>query len=110
MAIKRRDLGKETRWRDILKRYAASGLSVRAFCQQEQVTESSFYAWRRTIGERNGTKKATVPAFMPAVMGSEPVGAITIKFSGGRLLRLPTPISATWVAEFVHALESRAES
>ena len=41
MANKRRDAGKERFWRDVLKRHAASGLSVRAFCEREKLTESA---------------------------------------------------------------------
>ncbi len=57
MANKRRDAGKERFWRDVLKRHAASGLSVRAFCEREKLTESAFYAWRRTLAERNTEPK-----------------------------------------------------
>jgi transposase-like protein len=53
MASKHRDPAKEALWRDMFKRFAASGLSVREFCKRENVTESAFYAWRRTIGERD---------------------------------------------------------
>jgi hypothetical protein len=52
MAKSQRDAAKEGRWRDFVKRHAASGLSVREFCRRESLTESAFYAWRRTIGER----------------------------------------------------------
>jgi len=53
MANHERDAAKERFWRDVLKRQAKSGLSVRAFCQRERLTESAFYAWRRTVAERN---------------------------------------------------------
>lgn len=119
MANKQRDLAKESRWREILKRHAASELSVRAFCQQEQVTEPTFYAWRRTIGERDGKAKsqpvrnglAKQPAFLPLVVDSihRPDSGIVIELSGGRVLRLPESTSANRLAELVHALETRAE-
>ena len=48
MANKRRDAGKERFWREVLKRQAASGLSVRAFCRRESLTESAFYAMIRS--------------------------------------------------------------
>ncbi len=53
MAHKQRDAGKEQFWRDAFKRQAAGDLSVRAFCRRELLTESAFYAWRRTVAERN---------------------------------------------------------
>jgi transposase len=54
MANKRRDAEKETFWREVVQRHAASGVSVRAFCREQQLIESAFYAWRRTIAERDG--------------------------------------------------------
>ncbi|HZZ70664.1 MAG TPA: hypothetical protein VFE24_00305 [Pirellulales bacterium] len=51
MANKLRDAAKERFWRDVLKRFAASGLSVRTFCRDEKLAESAFYAWRRKVVE-----------------------------------------------------------
>lgn len=42
----------ELRWREILNRQAESGLSVREFCAKEEVSEPSFYAWRKKLRER----------------------------------------------------------
>ncbi len=120
MANKQRDLAKETRWRDILQRHATSGLSVRAFCQQEQVTEPTFYAWRRTIGERGEKTKSQScrgvrskqPAFVPAVISGDPEHDVplVLKLAGGLELRLPHSIPVEWLAELVYALETRATS
>ena len=44
-----RDPAREAKWRTILARHGKSGLSVRAFCRREGLTESAWYAWRRTI-------------------------------------------------------------
>ena len=45
MAKGQRDMKLETRWRDLLRRQAASGLSVRGFCRGEGLGEANFYAW-----------------------------------------------------------------
>ena len=57
MARRQRDPAKEAFWRKALQRFVSSGLSVREFCKREQVTESAFYAWRRTIGQRGRHKR-----------------------------------------------------
>jgi hypothetical protein len=41
---------KRTYWRDVLKRQRDSGLSVREFCREHQVSEPSFHSWKRKIG------------------------------------------------------------
>ena len=111
MASRRRDPRLEARWREVLVRHEASGLSVRAFCQQESLTEAMFYAGRRTIGERDreGERRES-PAFVPAVVDTMPAQAtsISIELSGGCVLRLPESTSADRLAELVHALQSRA--
>jgi len=43
-------------WRDVFKRQAESGLSIRQFCSRERISQPSFYAWRRKLPERVGRK------------------------------------------------------
>jgi hypothetical protein len=108
MANKRRDANKEAFWHDALRRFSASGLSVRVFCKRERLTESAFYAWRRTIGERSGAGNAG-PAFVPAVMTAQPrsESLIAIELVGGCVLRLSGPAATEQLADLVVALQSR---
>ncbi|MEQ9379639.1 MAG: hypothetical protein RJP95_02160 [Pirellulales bacterium] len=81
MAKQQRDPAKEAYWRKVLGRFTASGLSVREFCKREQLTESAFYAWRRTIGEREEVG-GSQPAFVPAgrvALASPVFGAASIQ-------------------------------
>lgn len=118
MANKRRDASKERFWRNALKRQANSGLSVRAFCQREQLTESAFYAWRRTVAERNGEAKSQTgrggppraPAFLPMMVTDRPARRelIEMELAGGRILRLPESMPVDRLAELVQTLEASA--
>ena len=116
MAKHLRDPQREAFWREALKRHAASGMSVRAFCRRERLTESTFFAWRRTIAERDAEAKRAQPrkvlkrpAFLPMLVDDDQGrnGAIAIELAGGRVLRLPESIAADRLAEFVNALEAR---
>jgi hypothetical protein len=62
MAIKgsRRSQRREDHWRRIVARQPASGLSIRAWCEQQGVKEASFYAWRRTLAQRVVDREAAV--------------------------------------------------
>lgn len=116
-----RDVAKERFWRGVVKRQAASGLSVRAFCRRERLSEPSFYAWRRTLVERGGKnaspRKASsavparpaTPAFVRAMIGSElwREEGLLIELRGGRVLRMPVSMPAERLAEIVQALEAR---
>lgn len=124
MANRNRDPRRERFWRDVLARFRSSGLSVRAFCRQEHLGEPLFYAWRRTIAERDGKppatgKRSTVgkrssrsrpahPAFLPLVIrpGAPPPAGIVVELRGGRMLRLPESMPVVRVAELIRALEA----
>jgi transposase-like protein len=131
MANKNRDGKREAFWRGALQRQARGGHSVRAFCRREQLSEPSFYAWRRTIGERDAAgQQSPRPAFLPAAIlppailppailppailppairdASTSDGSITIELRGGRVLRLPESIETERLAALVHAIESEA--
>ncbi len=43
---------KERYWRGVLRRHGKIGLSIREFCRGEDLKESAFYFWKRTIAER----------------------------------------------------------
>jgi transposase len=65
----RSDNSKERFWRRMLRQWRSSGLSVRAFCQQHELAEPTFYAWRRTIAQRDAVSDA--PVFLPVQVASE---------------------------------------
>lgn len=84
MANGRRSEAKEQAWRVRFERFEAGGLTVRAFCDQEEIREAAFYIWRRTIAERDGSRCASgsadqVPAFVPMVVRDQPIASQAMK-------------------------------
>ena len=65
---KSRDATKERYWRGVIRRFEASGLGPRRFCQREGLSEHRLHWWRRTLRQRDqgrarrpgssGTRKA----------------------------------------------------
>jgi len=121
MAHKNQSGERHAFWRDVVARRDVSGLSVRAFCQGENLPESAFYFWRRTLAEREGklpkrphvkSKRASTPAaFLPvrirrealpltAEVSQEPPRGGVLWFSDS------TPVSR--IVEVIRALEARA--
>ncbi len=49
----KRDGSKERFWRDMMRQWQRSGQAVREFCVEKGLSEACFYAWRRTIAERD---------------------------------------------------------
>lgn len=47
------DSRREMVWRQRLRRFGESGLTVAAFCREEGVSAPSFYHWRKRLAERD---------------------------------------------------------
>ncbi|MGZ5172211.1 MAG: IS66 family insertion sequence element accessory protein TnpA [Burkholderiales bacterium] len=61
---------RESEWRDRIVRHAASGLSVKAFCERESVSLWSYYQWRsrfRSQGSKVVTAAATPRSRAPFI-------------------------------------------
>ena len=102
----------QQRWREVIRRQAESGLSVRAFCRQAGVREPSFYAWRRKLAGRETAAKTKTPGVVPAVVEAPPSGdqPIVLELPSGAALRLPATMALAQVAELVLRLQQRGAS
>ena len=82
---------KERFWRMQVRRWRTSGLSVRAFCAEQGLSEPSFYAWRRTLAGRAATAipfvSVTVTPEVNTATGADgSAGAVELVLGGGRRL------------------------
>lgn len=105
---KRRSGEREVYWREQVQRHAASGLSVRQFCQENGLSEPSFYAWRRTLAERH--QPAPASEFLPVMLAPHIASSssrITLELRGGRLLHLPETIATERLVALLRGLEAR---
>ena len=109
----RRDPVREQFWRDTLKRFAASGQSVREFCAARQLTETAFYFWRHEIRRRDGQigipQKQPVTFAKVLVLEPEPTIAepgLRLRLGSGRELLLPASWPVAQLAALVRAIEA----
>lgn len=65
------DMSKESYWRGVLKRQAASGLSIQRFCTESNVSQPSFYAWRRKFRERERERERGTAHSQESTHGNE---------------------------------------
>ena len=110
-----RDPQKERFWRDHLKRWQGSGLTIREYCARHRVSEPSFYGWRRTLAQRDDDTTATAvePAvtFVPVqVQNDLPVTppVLEVVLANGRLLRIPPGIDLGPVRALLAVLEDES--
>lgn len=103
-----RDRDKERFWRQMLRQWRRSGLGVRAFCQQHQLSEPLFYAWRRTLQERDRQAPATpqpdAPAFVPVTLVA-PTPPLELVLAGGRAVRIPAGFDAATLRQLLAVLD-----
>ena len=83
----------EQQWRERLRRFDRSGLTVLEFCERESVSTAGFYAWRRRLapdpllGSRPA-RSAQRPLFVPVSVRSAAAG-VQIELPGGAIVRIP---------------------
>lgn len=108
---KPRDLAKEQYWRQLIQRWQHSGLSVRDFCLRHHVAVPSFYAWRRTLRQRDRlTDQPTPPlTFLPVHIrhdDGEPQPPLELVLANGRCLRIPHGFDVDHLRDVLLTLEA----
>jgi transposase-like protein len=122
MAVRKfqRDLRKETLWRERVREQLASGLKVRSYCLREQISEPSFYAWRKELAKRDGvhdgepattaqatvTEAAALPSFTEVVVTPPTVSsAIELVLGNSRRILVSPGFDAATLQAVVEMLE-----
>ena len=94
----------ESRWREVLQRQRASGLSVASFSRRHGLSAASLYAWRRRLSAGAAPAfveaKVVEPAQLPAA-----AGVIEVCLRGGRRVRVAGGFDPELLRELVAALE-----
>jgi hypothetical protein len=101
---------KEQWWRRQVRQWRGSGLSVRAFCAAQGLSEPSFYAWRRTLAQREATAAAFVPLTVTpesksATADDSSVAALELVLAAGRRLRIGPGFDGLTLARLLALLE-----
>jgi len=52
----KRSADKEVFWRLLVEQQRRCGVSIRAFCEQNAISQPSFYAWRKKLRNRDAKK------------------------------------------------------
>lgn len=89
MANRLRSEAKERYWRGQVSGWRSSGMEIRAYCRQHQLSEQNFYAWRRELARRD---QAATPAATASSSTSTPRPVSNTSHSKPKALA-----SATWM-------------
>jgi transposase len=100
---KPRDAQKERQWRQTIREWRQSGLSVRVFCARRGLAQPSFYTWRRELAKRDAEGGAFVPV---RVLGeARPTAALEVVLEGGRRLRVAAGFDPATLRQLLAVLE-----
>ena len=97
---RKRNRATEAAWRDRLARCGKSGLTITDFCQQEGVSQPSFYQWRKRLrderltgkpdDQRSERRSKSLKPFVPVSVSGALVSEVAeVEFPNGIRVRVP---------------------
>ena len=100
----------EQRWREIVERQRASGSTAAAFCRDNGIATSSFFAWKRKLGCQPAAFVEATVVGTPPVADARPSAraSIEVLLRNGRRVRVGRGFDHGLLAEVVAALEGMA--
>ena len=114
MANRMRSEAKERLWRKQVMSWQRSGLSIRQYCQQHQLNEPNFYAWRRELARRDevggiSSKSVQRPkpssvTWMPLTVEPSTVPVVEVQLPTGAILRVPAGVESVTLERILTAL------
>ncbi len=114
MANRMRSEAKERLWREQVSLWQRSGLTIREYCLQHQLSEPNFYAWRRELARRDeagGNPAQPVPRAKPSSVTWLPVTVdprtppvVEVQLPTGAILRVPVGVESTTLERILTAL------
>jgi transposase len=102
---KPRDPRKEQHWRRWIQQWQHSGLSAQAFCDRHHLPVPRFYAWRRTLHQRDAAAATFVPVQIVPDRPPEPGGDLELLLAGGRRLRVRPGFDPATLRQLLTVLE-----
>jgi putative component of toxin-antitoxin plasmid stabilization module len=98
------------RWREILRKQRASGLTVAAFCRRSRIPQATFYAWRRKLRDvsaRSNTERsvATFAEVQVTADAAGDAGALELRVTRGHRIVVRPGFDRATLLALVDALE-----
>jgi hypothetical protein len=106
MRVSKRDRKKEAFWRRMMARQASSRMSVRAWCRQHSLRESSFYWWRRQLARRDVRAPALVAVRVTADRSTD--DAFDVSAVNGALSRIEIVLPARRRVRLIGSVDRQA--
>jgi len=120
MANRMRSEAKERLWREQVSSWQRSGLTIREYCLQHQLSEPNFYAWRRELARRDElagvpttpalrTKPSSV-TWMPVTVNSSTLPLVEVQLPTGIVLRVPADVESVTLERILTVLHQMSSA
>jgi len=99
-------------WKKVIQQAARSGVSIREFCQQRQLTVSQFYWWQRRLQQapprpkKRGSGGTSASFVLVSEPGEGSEAGIELVLGDGRRIRIHKGVDATTLRAVLAALEN----
>ena len=95
-------------WQERLRRFESGGLSMEAFCQQEDIARSTFVDWlrilrREQLEQAEETRAAKRPSFVPVTVKAS---MIEILLPGGGRVRMSAGIDRAVLLDIIRIVST----
>ena len=95
-------MGLPIKWTNHIESWQSSGLSQKAYCQQQGLNYNTFSA---RLCEYRKVGKEKLPALIPVQVKPVVSKLIVLKHGKGHQVMLPDSVSASWLAELLRCLD-----
>jgi hypothetical protein len=98
-------LSTQQKWADLILQHEQSGAAVKVFCRDRNVSEPSFYSWRKRLSKTRPVRFALVETIGSAAKDHAPVELI---LASGDRLRIAPGTDAGTLRTVLSVLRERA--
>jgi transposase len=96
---------REEYWRERAAAHERSGLSVKQFCEQQKITEQTFYVWRKRLRNQPPMRFALVETGSARPQATEEAGLELVLTTGERL-RIGASVDPATLRKVLEALRA----
>jgi hypothetical protein len=96
------------KWKIILRKHEASGMSAVVFCRERQIPLSTFGYWKRKLGERGTDRGFGLVAIARPVAVVEETGRMSLMVAGRYRFEWQEGLSTQMLLRLIEGLERRS--
>ena len=95
-------------WSDRIKSWQQSGLSQRAYCEQQQLVLGTFVYWRSRLRKQVSSIPADKPSFLPIAIKRQDDASLTLLINGRHHLEIRPDFDPGFLTRVIQVVQEVA--